>query len=213
MYQAKMIEDCDLARRFTRMLYDLHGRLAEHLAASIDLSDVSRLMDLGGGSGVMSMALLRRYPRLTAVVVDVDSVCTAGREIAAENGLEDRITYHPADFLRDELPSGFDMVLECDVDVYDQALFRKVRAALRPEGRFIIVDQLAPAPAVAPPSRLHWALSRSMFEPGFAFMTAAEIQVWLQEAGFPRVSQHAVPPVPGDVARFTSGMTLIEARR
>ena len=52
------------------------------------------------------------------------------------------------------------MVLECDVNVYSEALFRKVWAALNPEGRFVIVDQLAPERGVAPPSRLHWACPR-----------------------------------------------------
>ena len=37
-----------------------------------------------------------RYPDLTAVVVDHLTVCVAGEEIAVENGLEERISYHPA---------------------------------------------------------------------------------------------------------------------
>jgi hypothetical protein len=73
-------------------------------------------------------ALLRRYPHLTAVVVDIANVCAAGREIATENSMEDRITYYAADFLRDELPSGFGMVLECDAGPYSEALFRRILA-------------------------------------------------------------------------------------
>lgn len=37
-----------------------------------------RLMDLSGGSGVVSQALLQRHPELTAAVVDIANVC-AGR--------------------------------------------------------------------------------------------------------------------------------------
>jgi hypothetical protein len=47
---------------------------------------------LGGGSGVVSFALLRRHHDLTAVVMDVENVCQTGREIASENKLEKRIT-------------------------------------------------------------------------------------------------------------------------
>jgi hypothetical protein len=46
-------------------------------------------------------------------VVDIPTVCAAAREIAARAPVAGRITYHAADFLHDELPRGFDMVLEC----------------------------------------------------------------------------------------------------
>jgi hypothetical protein len=112
-YVAQMVEDPERASRFTRMLYEIHAPLAEELADSLDLTGVGRLLDLGGGSGVVSLALLRRYPELTAVVVDIPTVCAAAREIAARAPVAGRITYHAADFLHDELPRGFDMVLEC----------------------------------------------------------------------------------------------------
>ena len=93
MYLAAMAEDAEAARRFTRMLRELHGPLADQLAASLDLSGVDRLMDLGGGSGVISVALARRYPRLIAVVVDIANVLAAARELAVEESLENRIRF------------------------------------------------------------------------------------------------------------------------
>jgi predicted TPR repeat methyltransferase len=129
-YVDRMREDPQRARRFTRMLYELHQSLADELAETLDLRDVERMMDLGGGSGVNSMALLRNNPHLSSVVVDIGNVCAAGREIAAENGLEERIAYQEMDdFLKDPLPTGFDMVLECDVGVYEEAIFRKEKTA------------------------------------------------------------------------------------
>jgi len=211
MYLTAMARDAEAARRFVRMLYELHGPRADQLARVLDLAGVSSLMDLGGGSGVMSMALVRRYPRLATVIVDLANVCAAARELVVENVLEDRISYHPADFLRDDLPSGFDLVLECDVNVYSEALFRKVRTALNPQGRFVIVDQLAPESGTAPPSRLHWAFQGSMIDPEFHFPTAAELQAQLKIAGFRNVSHRTLPPVHDEAERFTRGTVLIEA--
>jgi hypothetical protein len=73
------------AVRFTRMLYEIHLPLAAQLANLIDLQGVTRLLDLGSGSGVVSFALLRKRQDLTSLVLDVESVCQAGREIAAES--------------------------------------------------------------------------------------------------------------------------------
>ncbi len=212
MYVDQMCEDAERARRFTRMLCELHQALADELADCLDLGGVDRLMDLGGGSGVVSLALLRRYPRLTVTVVDITNVCAAGREIAAEHSLEHRITYHAADFRRDELPSGFDMVLECDVNVYSVPLFRRVRDSLHAGGRFVIVDQLAPGEGVAPAARLHWALEGSLRAPAFQFPTAGMIGDQLREAGFRDLAESELPSAPCSCSRFSGGMTVIEAR-
>jgi 16S rRNA G1207 methylase RsmC len=74
----------------------------------LDMTGVNRLLDLGGGSGVVSLALLRQHPHLTSTVVGIANGCSAGREIAQENSLSDRITYQAADFVHDELPGGYD---------------------------------------------------------------------------------------------------------
>jgi SAM-dependent methyltransferase len=134
--------DRDYCTRFTRMLYDLHQDLALKLVEILDLTNMTRLMDLGGGSGVISLAFLRKYSELTAVVVDIPTVCEIGKEIAQENALSHRITYHPGNFITDEIPSGFDIILECDVGIYTKSLFQKIFSALKPEGEFIIVANI-----------------------------------------------------------------------
>jgi len=208
-YFTQLVTCPERARRFTCMLYELHLSLANGLVEILDISGVARLLDLGGGSGVMSLALLQRYPHLTAVVVDIANVCAAGRKIAAAHPDADRITYHAADFLHEDLPEEFDLVLECDVGIYDEALFDKILAALRLRGRLVIVDQFALASGVAPPSRLHWAFLGSLKSPNFAFPTAAEIETKLIHAGFQVRSQTKLPE--HDVPRWTDGWTMITA--
>jgi len=213
MYLDQMSEDPERARQFTRMLYELHQPLAAELADFLDLTGAKRLLDLGGGSGVLSMALARRHPDIAFTVVDIPNVCAAGHEIAVENNLEDRIAYHPADFLTDELPAGFDVALECDVDVYSEALFRKVRNSLDPGGRFLVLDQFAPAEDVAPSTRLHWAFAGSLIRPEFAFPTAARVRDQLEQAGFELLPDQPLPSAPGPCKRMTEGMSVVEARR
>jgi SAM-dependent methyltransferase len=210
-YFNQIVSDPQRARTFTRMLYEIHRPLADELAAHLDLSALKRVLDLGGGSGVVSLALLRRYPQLVAVVLDIANVCVAGREIAQENALEGRISYQAADFLCDELPLGFDAVLECDVGVYSKALFRKIRASLNPGGRLLIVDQFAPAEGVAPQSRLHWAFQASLHDPDFNYLTAAAIESKLAQASFQSVSVSALPQA--DSSRWAGDWVVIEARR
>lgn len=211
-YVALMSEDPDRARRFTRMLYEIHGDFAERLAGFLDLGPARHLLDIGGGSGVVSLALLRRHPRLSAVVIDLGNVCAAGRELAVEQGLAERITFQAVDFLRDEIPGGFDVAIECDVNVYDDAFFRRIRAALTPGGRFLVVDQFAPAPDAAPAARVHWALEGALDDPAFAFPTAAEVKAALERAGFAPVSILPLPPAASGGDRFGRDYAVVDAR-
>lgn len=206
-------EDARYAADFTRMLYEIHLPLAAEVANLLDLRDVKRLMDVGGGSGVVSFALLRKEQELTSVVVDVETVCHTGREIASENGLADRITYLAADFLQDDLPSGFDMVLLCDVGSFSDALFRTLHGALNLNGRLVVVDKFAPTRTAPPPSRLSGAFLNSLASPEefLDFTTVEMVQARLRGVGFRGFSLTSVPHK--DNLRWNLDWTMLEARK
>lgn len=231
-YFRLLVEHPERARGFTRMLYQLHLPLAEQLADTLDLGGVARMMDLGGGSGVISLALLRRHPDLMAVVVDIPNVCLAARQLVHElvretsdriarhatgdsvgaHAIQERIAYHAADFLRDPLPVGFDLILECDVGAYSQELFQKLRAALNPGGRLVVVDQFAPEEGLAPwnPPYPQWAFLGSLEDPASSGRpTAAEIQGRLAQAGFRSLSREPLPA--GEGSRWLQGWLVIQA--
>lgn len=194
-YFQQIEEDPIYTARFTRKLYQIHSSFAEQLANMLDLRGVELLLDLGGGSGVVSFALLRKRDELTSVVVDVESVCQAGRVIASENKLEKRITYLAADFLKDDLPTGFDMVMLCDVGSFSEILFRRIHDVLNLKGRLVIVDKFAPSKTGAPPSRLLSAFLTSLESPAQSvdYITTEVVQTRLQQAGFRDLSITSVP--------------------
>lgn len=202
-YVAQMKRNANRARHFTRMLYEIHQPLAEELAQTLNMAGVKHMMDLGGGSGVISLALLRRHPELMSMVVDLANVCAAGREIAMENSMGERLIFHVGDMLEDELPTGFDLVLECDIGIYEEALFRKLRTSLNERGRFAIIDHLSISEGIEPPSQLGYAFQSSLADPSFALPTVNEIEVMLNRVGF-QVT---------DLQRLSNGMDLIVSER
>ncbi len=210
-YVLQMLENPGRAEQFTRMLSELHQSLAEEIAKTLDLRDAERLMDLGGGSGVVSLALLRQNPKLTSLIVDIPNVCAAGREIVKENGMEERITYLDANFLHDELPSGFDAILQCDVGEHDQAYLRKLWSILEPGGRLAIVDQFESEEGVVPQQYKYWAFLGSMSNPDYSVGTLAKLIAGLKEAGFRSLSER--PLRVGDSIRWDEDWVLVEARK
>jgi ubiquinone/menaquinone biosynthesis C-methylase UbiE len=191
-YVDRMRANPERAREFTRMLFEVHRELANQVAERLDLSGVERMMDLGGNSGVISMALLQKYPTLTSTVVDIENVCAAGREIAKENGFSDRITYHSAEFAYGDFPSGFDLVLQCDVAIYNVELIQKLHRSLKPGGRLIYVDHFSPAVNLAPTTRIEWTFLDSLHDPNFSFPTLDEVLSRLAQVGFDVSDEHQI---------------------
>ena len=203
-YIDRMRASSKSAREFTRTLFEVHQDLTNQLAERLDLTGVERMMDLGGGSGVISMAFLRKYPALTSAVVDIENVCIAGREIAWEVGFADRISYHPAEFDTGEFPSGFDLVLQCDVSVHGVELLRKIWRSLTPDGRFIFVGHLSPADNLAPPTRLEWTFLDSLHNADYGIPALSEFRMQLAQAGFDASDEHHI---------FGKGWTVLQARK
>lgn len=203
-YVDRMRASPERAREFTRMLFEVHQNLANQVAELLDLTGVERMMDLGGNSGVVSMALLRKYPALTSTVVDIEYVCAAGREIAEEQGFSGRITYHPAEFGENEFPTGFDLVLQCDVAVYQDELLRKIYRSLNPGGRLILVDHFSPAVNLAPTTRLEWTFLDSLNDPYFSYPTLDEFKLQLARSGF---------DVSDESQNLGKGLVVLQARK
>lgn len=77
-----------------------------------------RVLDLGCGTGLLSLLLLQRQGALTVTGLDLQPQAVALAERAAvENGLEDRLSFQQGD-LRDTLPAGpFDLIV-CNPPYY-----------------------------------------------------------------------------------------------
>ena len=191
-YVEKMRLDPQRAREFVHLLFEVHQTLAQQITDILDLRDVERMMNLGGNSGVISMALLRKYPRLTSTVVDIENVCMAGREVAEQQGFSDRISYYPAEFDCDEFPIGFDLILKCDVSVYKMELFKKLHRCLKPGGRLIFVDHFSPAENLAPLTRIDWTFLASLQDPDYCLPTPDEVKALLTQIGFDVASGHHI---------------------
>jgi len=203
-YVDKMRANPERAREFTRMLFEVHQDLANQIAELLDLRGVERMLDVGGNSGVVSMALLRKYPVLTSTIVDIENVCIAGHDIADEQGFSDRITYYPADFENDEFPTGFDLVLHCDVGVYGNGLLQKLHRSLKPGGQLIFVGHLSPAENLAPTTRIEWIFLASLHDPYYGYPTLDGFKSQLKQSGFDVSDKHQT---------FNNGWVVLQARK
>lgn len=175
------------ARRLTLALAGRAKNVAPVLAERLIVGDAQTLLDLGGGTGIYSIALLRRHPRLKAVVFDRPEVLKVAAEMAADYGVADRVELCAGDMFVDALPKGVDLVLLSNIlhdwDVPEcRNLVDRAAAALQPGGRVVIHDVFLNDELDGPlPIALYSAALFALTE-GRAY-SAAEYREMLQAAG------------------------------
>ncbi len=163
-------------------LYHLHQPVARALAQKLNLTKYNKLLDVGGGSGVMSMALVKKFPHLSATVLDLENVCRAADKIIKQQGLSDRINTQIGD-MNKSLPKGYDVIMFCDTD-FGKNLLNKAYKILPEGGLLILIDYFASEDLTEPFLRLMWQLRSNRFW----FMTRKEVKQMVKKSGFKSVT-------------------------
>lgn len=178
-YLQTMKEDKDEARDFTQMLFHYHQHDAEALAGYLNLRENQSVLDVGGGSGVMSIALVKKNPHLRASILDIEPVCQTAEENIKTAGLSDRMSVIQGDFYKG-LPEGYDTILCCDIGPVPKGLLREAYRRLPSEGRIILVDRYLSNDRTEPLDRLLYQFEGS----GFGTETRKDMVDLLKDCGF-----------------------------
>ena len=175
------------ARRLTLALAGRARIVAPFLAANVPLRHAGRLLDVGGGSGIYSIALLQQNPDLQAVVWDRAEVLKVAKELGEVHGVADRLQLQAGDMFADPVPADCDVMLLSNVlhdwDVPQcRELVQRCASALPTGGRMLIHDVFLDDDLGGPlPIALYSAALFSLTE-GRAY-SAAEYRSWLSQAG------------------------------
>ena len=168
------------------------------LADVLDLSGAHRLVDFGGGSGGVAIALCQHFPGLEATVVELPAVTTIAKRYIDEAGLSDRIALCACDALNDPLPSGYDVaVVRSFLQVLSPrdcvAALTNLRPALSPGAQLFILGQIADDDRVNPePVALFNLIFLSFYTEGRVY-TESEHREWLTAAGFVKIERQMTP--------------------
>ncbi len=169
------------------------------VVGALDLDGVERVLDVGGGSGAYSAALLRKKPALEITILDLPNVTPLTRRYLAASGAGDRVHTVDGDFRIDSLGSGFDLVFLsaiCHMNGPEENidLFAKVHAALRPGGRIVVHDHVLDDDKTAPRSGALFALNMLVGTRQGSTYSGAEYKQWLGDSGF---TNARLVPLPG----------------
>jgi SAM-dependent methyltransferase len=165
------------------------------------------VLDVGAGSGVWSVTLAEKSPRVHATAVDWPAVLKVTRRVAERHGVADRFTFSPGDFSTADFGSGHQYatighILHSEGPTRSKALLKKVFDALAPGGKVVITEWLVDEGRTGPLPSLIFAVNMLINTTEGDTFSFKEIAGWLAEVGFvdPRLIEDLRCPSPLVVA-------------
>lgn len=177
------------------------------LADAYDFSAHTTMLDLGGGSGGMSIAVCAARPHMRAVVFDLEGPTRLARSLVEEAGLADRVRVETGDFKEDPLPEGFDVALLANLlsvssEETNRRLLARVFEALPPGGGVILSGWILDDTHTGPLLPVLFCLEDIVWRAPDVERSASTYARWLVDAGFAHVERVAYsPPWSAVVAR------------
>jgi hypothetical protein len=137
-------DDLDAAARFNNAMSSGTGAPSQAVADAYDFSSVRKLVDVGGGHGVLLTTILARFPGLQGVLTDLPEV-VSGAEL--EESMRARVEIISGDFFA-EVPASDAYIMKNIIhdwnDERSVAILKSVHRAAEPGAVVLIVEAIVP---------------------------------------------------------------------
>jgi SAM-dependent methyltransferase len=172
------------AEPFNRAMTEMSAAVAEAVVRAYDFSGFERIIDVGGGHGHLLASVLGANPNARGTVFDQPAVVAGARDAVTRLG--GRLEAVGGDFFA-AVPAGGDAyLLKHIIHDWDEeralTILRNVRAAMKPDGRLLLVEWVVPEgdePSMAKLGDVHM-----MVMTGGQERTAEEYARLFERAGF-----------------------------
>jgi hypothetical protein len=193
-------DDPEKTRAFVLAMHERAKGIGAVLPHGADLTGRKHLIDIGGGPGTYSVGLVRQTPGLRSTILDRPGVLAVTKELVAEQGFSDRVSLRPADYLKDDFGTGYDVALlsgmmHRETPESCQLLLRKAFAALDPGGLVMVSDVFFDDDSkTSPPFATFFAINMMLTAEHGTCHARTERAAWMKTAGFVNVEIKPLPP-------------------
>ncbi len=160
--------------------------VAERISELPEFSTFRKMLDLGGGPGLIGMAVVASHPTMKGVIFDLPPVAKAAEKFVRDFGMEDRMEVIYGDFSNDPIGENYDLIL-ASASLYSSrpnldSLIEKASAALNPGGVFASLHEGLSREMTKPELMKLWMLPAEFRGDDFAF-ERGEIRASMRRAG------------------------------
>ncbi|SNS65295.1 Dimerisation domain-containing protein [Anaerovirgula multivorans] len=174
------------------------GRVQAFIAAATSIYNdkpPKNILDLGGGSGVLAIELIRAFPGCQGTIFEHPSVAGLPRELVIKEGVSEHITVLEGDFNRDDFGDSYDLIIAAGIldfaKDHFEYLMNKLYNALNPDGLLYLVTHQIREDYLSPPERILGWLS-SHLDGLDLLLTEKNISEALRSHGFKKIQAGTV---------------------
>jgi predicted O-methyltransferase YrrM len=158
----------DIAHHYANYLRAGMSKLYVDILGDIkELDRPKKILDLGGGPGITSIAFAMKYPAAQVVLFEQPSEVKIAREIIDQYRFGGRVSAMAGDFINDSIGDGYDLIFAGFTLNYARfeldKMLSKIQAAMNPGGIFVCAgdglthERTAPSDFVI--SMLPWSMA------------------------------------------------------
>lgn len=194
-----LVEQPQVHRNFIMAMHDGAKAGAPLVAEALNLTGRKQLFDAGGGPGTYSIALVKRYAGLRAIVFDLPQTVEIAKEIIAASGVTDRITTRAGDYFKDGFGQGNDVVLLSAIlhsmgPERSRLLLKKSYDSLIPGGLVVVRESLLDDEGIFPVGAVLFSLNMLVNTGEGQSYSGKEITDLMSSIGFSQTRVTLLPP-------------------
>ncbi len=164
------------------------------LSMMIDISNVKKVLDIGGGSAAFSMELVKKNPSINAVVLDLPHVIPITKRYVSQEGLLDKFNFIEGDYLIKDFEGNYDLILLSaivHINSYEQnkLLIKKCSESLNKNGMIIINDFIINKDRTQPYHGAFFSLNMLVGTASGDTYTEEEMKEWYTSAGITNIER------------------------
>ncbi len=188
---------------FLMGMFNLASMLAPHVVRKIDLSNRSRLLDLGGGPGTYAIHFCLENPQLNATVYDLPSTRPFAEKTIARFVLEDRIRFMDGNFIEKGIEGRYDAawlshILHGEDPDGCRKILSKAAGALEPGGMLMVQEFILEDDLAGPLFPTLFSLNMLLGTEGGRSYSEAQIRAMMEEAGVKNPRRVPTDDMPGE---------------
>lgn len=173
---------------FNRAMTTMSAMVIPAAMEAYDFGGINVIVDVAGGHGEVLMSILRKYPQMRGILMDIDHVLAGAKPRLAAAGVADRVKTEPGDFFKGVPAGGDAYVMKHIIHDWDDeratVILKNIHRALagKPNGKVILLETVI-QPGNAPDLG-KVADIEMMALPGGRERTAEEFRALFAGAGF-----------------------------
>ncbi len=124
-----------------------------------DTGSPVHILDLGGGTGILSIEFAKNFPNSRATIFETESVSEVTGEIINQHNMQGQIDVLSGNFNTDSLRGPYDFIIASGILNFVEDLddfIKKVSGALKDDGYLLVIGKYGDNEHSAPPNMLGW---------------------------------------------------------